>query len=140
MKTTPLSTIETVAYICLSEGKILLTKHKEKAAFYMPGGKKDNGEAEIAAIFREIKEELTIELIEDTLQHYGIFQAPAYGKPEGVHVKISCFTGTHRGIIKPDHEIEAARFFNYAEYVGMPETSLATRVILEDLKAKGLLV
>lgn len=43
----------------------------------MPGGKIDLNETEQQALHREVKEELSVDLLSDSIKHYGVFEAPA---------------------------------------------------------------
>ncbi len=71
--------IDKLAWIELSDKTILLTKSYGKDVFYIPGGKRDAGETDEQALLREIREELTVSLDEETLQYIGTFEAPLLG-------------------------------------------------------------
>ena len=43
----------------------------------------EEGESDEAALIRECKEELTVDLAKETIKPYGVFQAQAFGKPDG---------------------------------------------------------
>lgn len=60
--------IDKLAYLHLQNGKILSTRSKGKDTYYIPGGKREAGESDHAALIREIKEELSVDLIEKTLK------------------------------------------------------------------------
>lgn len=130
--------IETVAYIFIRDKKLLLVRAKNKKAYYMPGGKRDQKEDDIQALVREIREELQIEL-SPSLQFYGIFEEQAYGKEKGVRVKIICYFGKHIGKIKPGSEIEEVKFFTQSNYFKQKETAPAVRLLFNDLKEKDLI-
>jgi 8-oxo-dGTP diphosphatase len=130
-------TIETVAYICIKDRRLLLSRNKNKTAFYMPGGKRDGQEDDIQALARELKEELQINLDTKSTAFYGIFEAQAYGKTEGIWVKIHCYLGAHSNSIAPAMEIEEVRYFTCEEYLSMPDTAPAVRLIIKDLQLKG---
>jgi 8-oxo-dGTP diphosphatase len=125
--------IETVAYIHIQDNKILLVKSHGKDAFYMPGGKREPGEDDTAALIREVKEELTVDLHPASIKHFGEFQAQAYGKPDGVTVQISCYFGEHQGTLKANAEIEEIAFFSYDEYFAQENTAPAVKLILAAL-------
>lgn len=129
--------IQTVALVHIKDKKVLLVLCKGKNAFYMPGGKLDQGEDEIQALIRESKEELSIDVVPETVKHYGTFQAQAYGKPEGVIVSTICYHADIKGKPKPTSEVEKVRFFSHGEYIAMEETAPLLHVILKDLKEKG---
>ncbi|MBI3620052.1 NUDIX domain-containing protein [Candidatus Roizmanbacteria bacterium] len=131
--------IQTTALIYLKNKKVLLTLCKGKQAFYMPGGKPDNGENHLQALVREINEELAVDILPKTIKKYGVFEAQAYGKPESTILSITCYYADIRGEPVPTSEVEEIRFFSCAEYLKMETTALATCLILKDLKKKGLL-
>ena len=82
--------IDKVAYLYLKDGKILSTRSKGKDKYYLPGGKREGRESDLETLVREIKEELTVDIIESTARFYGVFEAQAHGKEEGVLVKMTC--------------------------------------------------
>jgi 8-oxo-dGTP diphosphatase len=62
-------TIEIVAaLICDQAGRVLLVRKRGTAAFMQPGGKRDPGEDDIAALSREIAEELGCDLIPASIE------------------------------------------------------------------------
>ncbi len=130
---------ETVALVHIENKKLLQVLAKGKGAFYMPGGKHDKGESDFSALIREVQEELGVELLPDTIEYYGTFQDQAYGKEDGIHVKIICYTAKFNGELKASTEIMEIRFFTHGEYHAMNETAPAGRLIFADLKDKGLI-
>ena len=71
--------IDKLAWIYLKDRKILSTRSKGKGAYYIPGGKRDGNETDIQALTREAKEELSVELISETIKKFGVFEAQAHG-------------------------------------------------------------
>ena len=98
--------IDKLAWIYIKDRKILSTRSKGKDAWYLPGGKREAGETDQQTIIREIKEELTADLLPETLKYVDTFKAQAHGKPEGVFVQMTCYTGEYKGELKPSMEIE----------------------------------
>ena len=98
--------IDKLAWIELQDGKILSTRSKGKDKYYIPGGKRELGESDEIALIREIKEELSVDLDQASLQYLGTFQAQAHGHPEGTLVKMTCYTAQYTGKLQPDSEIE----------------------------------
>ena len=131
--------IDTVAYIHIQNKKLLLTRSKGKTAFYMPGGKRNQGEDDKQALVREIKEELGIEIEQSSIKFYKVFEAQAYGEPEGTLVRITSYTATHNGEIKPQAEIDKIRFSAADEYLNMPSTAPAARLIVADLREENVI-
>lgn len=129
--------IETVALIHIKEKKLLLVRPKGKKIFYMPGGKLDDGEDNLRALVREIKEEVNINIDPKTIDFYGVFEAQAYGKDKGVMVRVHCYTASHSGNIQSSSEIDEVAF-SHGEYVKGLDPAPAVKLILDDLKKKGL--
>jgi len=53
-------TIDKIAFIHIKYGKILSTKSKGRTKYYIPGGKRENDEADKQTLIREILEELSV--------------------------------------------------------------------------------
>ena len=99
--------IDKLAWILLKDGKILSTRSKGKSVWYIPGGKREAGESDLQALTREIKEELCVDLIPESIQWVGEFRAPADGHPEGMDVVMRCYTADYQGELQVAAEIEA---------------------------------
>ncbi len=128
--------IDKLAYIEIVDSKILVTLSKGKDTWYIPGGKRDKGETDSEALIREVKEELMVDLIPDTIEKYGVFEAQAHGKPEGTVVRMTCYTAKYIGEIKPDSEIDKIEYFEYSQ---KPKTSPVDNLIFDDLFKAGLI-
>lgn len=98
--------IDKLAWIYIKNKKILFTRSKGKDAWYIPGGKREAGETDKEALVREVKEELMVDLISSTISYLDTFKAQAHGKPKGVFVKMTCYTGEYKGELKPSAEVE----------------------------------
>lgn len=129
--------IDKLAWIYIQDRKILCTRSKGKDAWYIPGGKREKGESDSDALFREVKEELDVELIPYTLTYIGTFKAQAHGKPEGVIVQMTCFTAKYKGILKPCSEIEEMTWLT--SNTDSELLSPVDRIIFAFLKEKDLI-
>ena len=131
------NTIDKLAWIYIVDGRLLSTRSKGKQTYYIPGGKREAGESDQAALLREIKEELSIDLLPTTLSFFGAFEAQADGKAEGVLVKMTCYTAAFRGEIQAAAEIEEVAWLTYQDKV---KSSPVDRLIFDVLHAQGLLL
>ena len=131
--------IETVALIHIKGKKLLLVRPKSKKIFYMPGGKPDQGEDNLKALIREIKEEIQLEIDPKTIDFYGTFEAQAYGKDKGMMVRVHCYTANHSGEVQSSSEIDEVAYFSHGEYLNSSDSAPAVKLILDDLKKKGLI-
>ncbi len=130
--------IETVVLIHIKGKKLLLVRPKSKKIFYMPGGKRDKEEDNLKALIREIKEKINLAIDPKTIDFYGVFEAQAYGKDKGVMVRVHCYTANHSGIVQSSSEIEEVAYFSHEEYLKSSDPAPAVKLILDDLKNKGL--
>ena len=131
-----MSTIDKLAYIHFVNRRILITCSRGKDVHYIPGGKRENGESDHEALIREVREELNVHLKPDTIDYIGIFEAQADGKPEGVMVQMTCYSGDYDGDLSPASEIEEIDWFRYQD---KHRTSPVDRIIFDWLKDKDLI-
>src|SRR5688572_4933643 len=125
--------IDKLAWIHIAERKILSTRSRGKDTYYIPGGKREVGESDDAALIREIREELDVDLVPESLTYLGTFEAQAHGKAEGVIVRMTCYTGAYQGNIKPSSEIEEVVWFAHADKL---KTAPVDHLIFDWLKAR----
>ena len=128
--------IDKVAFLYLKDGKILSTRSKGKDKYYIPGGKREAGETDIETLVREVKEELSVDIIESSAKFYGVFEAQAHGKAEGVIVKMTCYTAEYAGELKADSEIAEIVWLTMED---IESVSPVDKLIMADLHEKGLL-
>lgn len=107
--------IDKLAWLEIQEGRLLSTRSYGRTKYYLPGGKREAGEDDQAALVREIKEELRVDLVLESLQLVGVFQAQADSHPAGIEVKMTCYTGAYTGIISPAAEIAEVVWLRYLD-------------------------
>lgn len=106
--------IDKLAWIYIKDRKILSTRSKGNDAWYIPGGKREGNETDHQTLIREIKEELTVDLLSDTITYLKTFKAQAHGKPEGILVQMTCYTAEFKGNLYPATEIEEMAWLDSA--------------------------
>ena len=126
--------IDKVALIYVKDGKVLTTLSKGKSTYYMPGGKREEGENDKDTLVREIKEELSVDIIENSINFYGTFEAQASGKAEGVLVKMTCYVAEFNGTLCPSAEIDKFDWFDNSD---IEKVSIVDKIIFKDLQDKG---
>jgi 8-oxo-dGTP diphosphatase len=98
--------IDKLAWIEIKDKKILAVRSRGKDVWYLPGGKREQKETDEQALTREVKEELTVDIVRGSTKYINTFKAQAHGKPEGVLVQITCYSADYRGKLMPSSEIE----------------------------------
>lgn len=126
--------IDKVALIYVKNSKVLTALSKGKETYYMPGGKREPGESDSETLIREIKEELSVDVIKDTIKFYGTFEAQASGKAEGILVTMTCYMAEFNGTLCPAAEIEK---FDWFDCKDIDRVSIVDKLIFNDLHDKG---
>jgi 8-oxo-dGTP diphosphatase len=86
-------------------GRVLLVRKRGTAAFMQPGGKRDAGECDVAALSRELTEELGCYLVENSARSLGLFECVSANEP-GFRVRAAVYAVDVEGAIAPKAEIE----------------------------------
>ena len=86
-------------------GRVLLVRKRGTSAFMQPGGKRDGGEDDVAALSREIAEELGCGVLAGSIRSLGEFDAVAANEP-GFRVQASLYGIDVTGEIAPSREID----------------------------------
>jgi len=123
--------VDTVAWVCLEDGRILCARPRGKDVFFIPGGKREDGESDMQTLLREITEELTVALQPETVRHVGTYQA---GQPDGAVVRMSCYTAEYAGTLAASSEIDELTWFGYADRSRVPPVD---QLLFDDLHALG---
>jgi len=129
--------IDKLAWIEIKNGKILSTKSYGKEKYYIPGGKREDGESDIQALTREISEELQVQLIPESIRYMGTFEAQADSHPEGILVKMTCYRAEYTGELKASAEIERMEWLSYSD---LNSVSAVDKIIFKQLKEQGELL
>lgn len=128
--------IDKLAWLHINHKKLLCARSRGKSAWYLPGGKREPGESDADALAREIREELSIEILPETIAPVGVFEAQADAKPPGTMVRLTCYRAEFRGQIAPAAEIEEVRWIGHQN---LDRCSPATKLVLGWLKERGII-
>jgi 8-oxo-dGTP diphosphatase len=102
------ATIKVVAALIRDDaGRVLLVRKRGTAMFMQPGGKRDPGEDDVAALSREIAEELGCVLVPASVRPLGEFDAVAANEPR-FRVQANLYGVDVTGDILPSQEIDEA--------------------------------
>jgi 8-oxo-dGTP pyrophosphatase MutT (NUDIX family) len=105
--------IDKIAFIEIQHGKILSTKSRGKNKYYIPGGKREEGESDAQTLIREIKEELTVAIDLNTIEYVGTFTAQSDGEKKGIQVTMTCYKANYSGNLQANSEIEEIRWLSF---------------------------
>ncbi len=123
-------TIEVVAALIRDNaGRVLLVRKRGTLAFMQPGGKRDPGEDDTAALSREIVEELGCGVVAGSIRPLGEFNAAAAHEP-GFRVQASLYCVDVTGAVAPGQEIDEAIWIDPAAPPDIPLAPLTRDHVL----------
>jgi 8-oxo-dGTP pyrophosphatase MutT (NUDIX family) len=133
------TSLTTAGLLVIKNRKLLLAFSKNKKAWYLPGGKTDQGEDTRSALIREITEELNIDLNPDQLKYYTHISAQAFGEKNNVIMEQDCFIYNLFETPNPSAEIEALNYFNTGSYGREPSQVPGVIILMQQLKKDNLI-
>jgi 8-oxo-dGTP diphosphatase len=110
-------------------GRVLLVRKRGTAAFMQPGGKREVGETDVAALVREIDEELGCRALADSAQALGVFDCPAATEP-GFSVRAAVYAIDVIGAVTPKAEIDEMVWVDPAALPDLPFAPLTRDHVL----------
>jgi 8-oxo-dGTP diphosphatase len=125
--------IDKVAWILVRDRSVLSTRSIGKDTYYLPGGKREAGEADLECLSREIREELSVELVGDTARSLGEFTAQAHGHARGTSVTMRCYECEFVGELKPAAEIAEIIWLGYR---GRARSSPVDKLVFDHLRSE----
>lgn len=129
-----MAVIDKIAWVRIEDGALLCVRSTDRRAWYLPGGKREPGEADLDTLVRETAEELGVAVVRASARHVGTFEAQADGRPDGVTVRLTCYAADHHGALEPGHEIAELGWFRHGD---RDRLSHAARLVLEHLAEQG---
>ena len=127
-------TVQSVAWLHWRSGKVLCVRSKGKDKFYIPGGKYEEGESDVTALAREIKEELGVKLVAESAKEVITIRAPAHGYSGSTKVAMKCFEASCAGILTTKSEIAELAWLSFEE---RDKCAPAAKLAIEYLQNAG---
>ncbi|MGW4462586.1 NUDIX hydrolase [Micromonospora sp. NPDC004704] len=131
-----MTVIDKIAWIRIENSAILSTRSHGKDVYYLPGGKREPGETDLATLVREIDEELRVAITPETVTPVGTFEAQAHGHAEGITVRMTCYAADYRGVLTASNEIAEVAWLGYAD---RDRVSPVDQIIFDRLHESGQL-
>lgn len=107
--------IDKLAWIHLVDKQILCTRSIGKSIYYLPGGYRESEESDAKTLFREIKEELGVDLEISSMQYIGTFEASADDNKPEVLVRMTCYSAKYQGILQSNPSLDEMVWLNYKD-------------------------
>lgn len=85
---------------------------------------------------REMKEELSVDILPETAQHLDTFVAPAHGKGPEAYIQLACYMADYDGELAAANEIAELCWLSYAD---KEQTSAVSQLVFEHLKNANLI-
>ena len=120
-----------------NNGRVLLVRKRGTSAFMQPGGKRDAGESDAAALAREIAEELGCRVSESSARPLGVFDADAANEP-GLLVRAAVYAVDVEGAIEPRAEIDQVIWVDPRALPDLPFAPLTRDHVLPLARAQSL--
>ncbi len=108
--------LDVVGWVHIYEGRLLTVRARSRDRLYLPGGKREPGEDDWAALSREVREELGVDLERETFQGIGVVEAPAHDQPLGTQVRMACYTAGYAGELTAMAEVDEWLFVDPADH------------------------
>ncbi|NNE76282.1 MAG: NUDIX domain-containing protein [Pricia sp.] len=128
--------IDKLAWIHIVDAQILCTRSEGQEKYAIPGGKRDLGETDTQALYRQIKQKLSASIDIPSMRFIGIFEAQADGRKPGILTRLTCYSATHDGRLIPASEVTEMVFLNYEDREMVTEVDT---LIFDYLKEKEIL-
>ncbi|GAB3474823.1 NUDIX hydrolase [Amycolatopsis cihanbeyliensis] len=107
--------IDSLAWILVRDRRLLSVRTVGRERFYLPGGKREPGESDVAGLCREIDEELGVRLDPPSFSLFAVFDERADGFADGRRVHMIAYTAEYHGEPVPGREIAELAWLSSAD-------------------------
>lgn len=122
------------AIVTDTAGRAVVVRKRGTTGFMQPGGKIERGESALAALIRELHEELGLEVDVDATEFLGSYEAPALNEPGSI-VRAEVFALVTDADLRPAAEIDAIHWLESPIDTGSVELAPLTLDVLLPLWA-----
>ncbi len=133
--------IHKAAGILIKDRKVLVVRGNGKDYFKSPGGKLEPGESSIAALVRELREELQIEVAQSDVEKFGVFSSTVpEDRTKSVLIDaylIAKWSGQVQ--LNPEDKVAELRWVDFAEGSKMKLASIFQHEVLPKLQEMNLI-
>jgi len=99
--------------VIIKDRQLLVSRSKGKDIFVAPGGKLEEGEDDLMALARELREEQSVEIDPDSTELLGEFKAIAAGDNQERSIRMGVYiVNRYEGNLTPSSEIEENAWVN----------------------------
>ena len=104
--------IKKIGLAVFKDGKVIMVRSSnQKEVFYSLGGKIKEGETDLDCLKREVWEEVSCKIDEESLKYLGELKDVAHGRGEAIlHLKL--YSGNLSGEPKPSSEVVEIGYFD----------------------------
>lgn len=115
-----------VALIINDRGEMLTVRKRGTTAFMQPGGKIDAGETPVAALIRELREELALTCAPEDFSYEGCYREQAANEP-GMMVEAEAFSWRAGPVVSPQAEIDEVKWLPVDGPIDVERAALTRR-------------
>lgn len=128
--------IDKVAWLRIENKKVLMVRSEGKPFYCMPGGRRFANETDEQTLMHEIKEELDIYLMVDTMRFLEERTIQADNKTDDILVRLTFYGAEYYGKLSPRFEITN---YDWLDCSDLDRLSPATGELFKELQEQGLI-
>jgi uncharacterized protein (TIGR00730 family) len=132
----PVPPVDVLAWVHVADRRLLTVRTDGKQRYYLPGGKREAGESDPAALAREVREEVGVSVDPATLRLFDVITDAADGHAGGRRVRMTCYQADYAGRFAVGAEIAELAWLSTAD---AEHCAPATRQVLRAVANQGLI-
>lgn len=137
--TEPAEALDVLAWVVVREGRLLQARTRGQDLFYAPGGKREPGESDVAALCREVSEELGVALDPTSLTLVTVITAAAVGAAAGRTVRMACYAADPQKRSPPPRPCGEIAEIAWLTTADRSRCAPADQILMDQLSGRGLM-